>query len=169
MIDRVIIVSKTTAISNLIQINQLAILAQLFREVIIPPTVYFEVMELVRFDISVSEFIDACSSRQIQVTELVDSADEVAELGILLDKGESEAIVLATEINADWLLMDEKLGRRKAEERGLRVIGLLGVLRLAKQERLVTAVKPLLDSLRSKAGFWFSDKLYQEVLQSVDE
>lgn len=169
MIERVIIVSDTTAISNLIQINQLSILTRLFREIVIPPTVFFEVMELARFNISVSEFTDACSSGQIQVTELIDPKGEVAELGALLDKGESEAIVLATEINADWLLMDEKLGRKKAEERGLRVIGLLGVLRLAKQEMIITVIKPLLDSLRTEAGFWFSDKLYQEVLQSVDE
>lgn len=51
-----------------------------------------------------------------------------AELSVLLDRGEAEAITLAVETKPDFLLMDERKGRRLAEERGLAVIGALGVL-----------------------------------------
>lgn len=167
--DKVIVVSDTSAISNLIQINRLSILIQLFSEVIIPPAVFSEVMQLEKFGVSVSEFVDAFSKKRMKVMDFVDPLNELTQLTTFLDKGESEAIILASEINADWILIDERLGRKVAYERGLPVIGLLGVLRLAKQGNLILHLKPILDDLRSKAGFWFSDSLYQEILQSVDE
>jgi predicted nucleic acid-binding protein len=40
-----------------------------------------------------------------------------------LDRGEAEAIVLAEESKADWLLMDERDGRLQARRMGLRVTG----------------------------------------------
>ncbi len=167
--NKVIVVSDTSAISNLIQIDQLSLLIKLFPEIVVPPTVYREVMQLSKFDISVDQFINAHSEGQIKIHEIVNPLDELFELRSFLDEGEAEAIILAQEIKADWLLIDERLSRKAATERGLSVIGLLGVLRLAKQEKIVSHVKPLLNDLKDKAGFWFSDKLYQEILQSVNE
>jgi predicted nucleic acid-binding protein len=48
-----------------------------------------------------------------------------------LDPGEQEAILLAEELRADLLLMDDREGRQEAERRALRVIGTLGVLERA--------------------------------------
>ena len=48
-----------------------------------------------------------------------------------LDAGERDAIVLAAELHADQLIVDEREGRREAERRGIPVIGTLGVLREA--------------------------------------
>jgi predicted nucleic acid-binding protein len=55
-----------------------------------------------------------------------------------LDPGESEAIALAVEVHADFLLVDEQAGRREAVRRGLRVAGTLSVLDEAEQAGLVT-------------------------------
>lgn len=71
-----------------------------------------------------------------------------------LDAGEAEAIALAADVKADLILMDERRGRRYAARLGLRPLGLLGVLIKAKRDGVVTAVKPILDDLISKAGFW---------------
>ena len=169
MTKSVIVVSDTSAISNLIKIDQLSVLTALFPKIIIPPAVFGELMQLDRFGISLQSFLEAYGRDQIQTQPATDFNEELAELRRTLDKGESEAIILAGEIKADLLLMDERLGRKIAIQRGLAVIGLLGVLRLAKQEKIIESVKPLLDDLRHKAGFWFSDGLYQEVLKSVDE
>lgn len=169
--NKVIVVSDTSAISNLIQIDQLPILTRLFPDVVIPVTVYAEVIRLNEFGISIDSFVHALSRQegQIRIQEISDPLDELSELRTFLDRGEAEAIILAQELGADWLLIDERLGRKAATERGLSVIGLLGVLRLAKQEKIVSHIKPLLNDLKDKAGFWFSDKLYQEVLRSVNE
>lgn len=46
-----------------------------------------------------------------------------------LDAGERDAIALAEEIAADLLVLDDSKGRRASQDRGLTVIGTLGILR----------------------------------------
>jgi predicted nucleic acid-binding protein len=56
---------------------------------------------------------------------------------VQLDLGESEAIALATDVNADVVLIDEQAGRQEAVRRGLKVAGTLSVLDEAEQAGLV--------------------------------
>jgi predicted nucleic acid-binding protein len=86
----------------------------------------------------------------------------------LLDKRESEAIVLALEKTADYLLVDEKKGRKTAEENGLKVIGSLGVLIMAKRKTLIKSIKPSLDILLNSSTR-ISDYLYEQALKMTDE
>ena len=78
-------------------------------------------------------------------------------------------IVPEMEIEADLLLMDERLGRDTARHFGVRYIGLIGVLVDAKRRGLVRSVKPHLDALRDIAGFRAVDVLYARVLQDEGE
>ena len=87
----------------------------------------------------------------------------------LVDPGEAEAIVIALEIEADLLLIDERIGRRLAKDYDLPILGLLGVLRIAKQKGYIDAVKPLMDKLIKDAGFRISQDLYHEVLEAERE
>jgi predicted nucleic acid-binding protein len=48
-----------------------------------------------------------------------------------LDPGERDAIILAAELGADQLIVDDREGRRLAEVRGIPVMGTLGVLKEA--------------------------------------
>ena len=86
-----------------------------------------------------------------------------AELSAWLDRGEAEAIVLAIETGPDFLLMDERKGRRLAEERGLAVIGALGVLLEASRRGLVDQPMQVLDQLKP-AGFRASNRLVDEFI-----
>jgi len=79
-----------------------------------------------------------------------------------LDSGESEAIVLAKELDADFLLMDEIKGRKIAKEFQIKTIGLIGVLIKAKEMKIIYSVKEILEELRNTAGFWISQNLYLE-------
>ena len=85
-----------------------------------------------------------------------------------LDQGESEALVLAKELGAVRILIDERLARRKARSVGLTVTGTLGVLLMAKEAGLIPAVRPLLDSL-SETPFRMSENLYRRVLRMAGE
>jgi uncharacterized protein len=86
-----------------------------------------------------------------------------------LDPGEAEAIALAIEVNANWLLMDERLGRQTAQHFGLEHIGVIGILRIAKQRGYITALRPLLVALRDVAGFHISSSLWQQALHDAGE
>ena len=54
-----------------------------------------------------------------------------------LDAGEGDAIVLAVELQADLLLMDDREGVLAARRKGFAVTGTLGVLGLAAQHGLL--------------------------------
>lgn len=79
------------------------------------------------------------------------------------------AIALALELQADDLLIDERLGRQEALRLGLSIIGILGILLVAKQRSLIPQVQPVMDTLISQAGFRVSPQLYQRVLALAEE
>lgn len=54
-----------------------------------------------------------------------------------IDRGEQEAIMLATTLDADLILIDDLAGRKAARRKGLPVIGLLGILKTASDKGLV--------------------------------
>lgn len=93
----------------------------------------------------------------------------VKVLRLELDAGEAEALACALELKADLILLDERRARDVAQRLGLRFIGLLGVLIEAQRQNLLHRVRPVLDDLRQKAGFWITDALYQRVLAAAGE
>ena len=86
-----------------------------------------------------------------------------------LDKGEAESIALAIYLKADFLLIDETIGRAIAENMGLKIVGLLGILIKAKAEGIIASVKPLVDDLIFKAGFYINNDLYNKVIHLSNE
>jgi len=134
--------------------------SRLFGEILIPPAVRAEVLD--ENTVSAVPTADWITVRTVQ--------DEIAVqlLKGELDARESEAIVLARELNADLLLIDGRSAKRKASAIELSTIGTLGVLLLAKNEGLIPALEPLLGDLR-RAGFHMSDELFDQVLDSAGE
>jgi predicted nucleic acid-binding protein len=86
-----------------------------------------------------------------------------------LDLGEAETLVLSLELGAQLVLLDEKEGRHVAQRLGLRLLGTLGVLLQSKKRGAIVAVRPLLDELRARAGFYIGEDLYRQVLVLADE
>jgi hypothetical protein len=100
---------------------------------------------------------------------IVVRTDAVSALRSDIDAGEAEAIVLAEELGADALLIDEKHGRSIAEERGIRCLGLAGALLLAKQNKLIPSLAPILKELEAKANFYLDKGLKQDLLRRAEE
>ena len=157
-----IVVSDTSPITNLLQIGELDLLRRIFGEIIVPIQVFNELcqIESQKNVLGKQEWIKSAtpSNRKLK--------DDLLEK---LDEGESEAIALAIELKADYLLMDEQAGRLIAQSYGIKVTGILGVLIQAKDKGLISEVKPLLEGLVSDAGFWLNPKLIEEVLKLVGE
>lgn len=82
--------------------------------------------------------------------------------------GEAESIALAIEMDADFLIIDEFMGREIAHKRGVKIVGLLGVLILAKQRGFIENVKPHVNALRA-VGFRLNQKLVDLVLRKLEE
>ena len=91
-----------------------------------------------------------------------------ALLGSGLHAGESEAIALAVERRATWLVMDERQGRLTAETMGVPIVGTLGVLIAAKERGDIAMLAPLLQALRD-SGMWLSQATIDRVLRAVGE
>jgi hypothetical protein len=85
-----------------------------------------------------------------------------------LDRGEAETIILAKELNATRVLIDENLGYRIAKNAGLNVVRTLSILLKAKEAGIIPALKPVLDEMVGK-GRWYSRAVYQAVLERAGE
>lgn len=160
-----IVVSNTSPIISLAAIGQLTLLQELYNDIIIPTAVYNEVANAGKTDVGAAA-VQILS--WIQTQQLTDNTP-LATFPKALHAGESEAIALAIELEADLLLMDEELGRKVARRYGLTSIGVLGILIAAKRRGLIPVVKILMDDLIAQVGFRVSNKLYAEVLQEVGE
>jgi hypothetical protein len=161
----VTVVCNTSPITNLAAIAQLDLLRQVYGEIVIPQAVYDELTALPN---PVPGTLEVQTLSWIQVQTVMDQA-QVAEFRRKVDLGEAEALALALEVSAERVLIDDAAGRAIALELGLTITGVLGVLLMAKQRQLITAVRPLMDGLIAQAGFWVSDELYQRVLQQAGE
>ncbi len=156
-----IVVSDTSPIINLSVIGYLHLLPQLFGTVIIPEQVYEEIVYKGRGEPGSKEIENAdwISIQKSQDQDFIEKLDKI------LDKGESSAIALAIELKAKYLLIDESLGREVAKKYNLHVTGLIGILFEAKKQGLITKVIPLIDRLKTEAGFWISNALLNEIIQ----
>jgi uncharacterized protein len=161
----VIVVSDTSPINNLAAIDQLHLLQQIYGTVIIPEAVY---RELTDPTFPVAGATEVQTLGWIQTRQVVDRT-MLELLSIELDPGEAEAVVLALEIGADQVLIDEHRGRLIAARLNLNYTGILGILIEAKRRGLILAVNPLLDSLINDAGFWVADALYRRVIELAGE
>jgi predicted nucleic acid-binding protein len=160
-----IVVSNTSPITNLAAIGRLDLLKELFGTVLLATAV---VDELHSCDKDQAGRVDAAHIPWIDVRTVADRA-LVASLLFDLDAGEAETIALAYETSADVVLIDERRGRHIAGRLGLKPLGLLGVLVLAKRRGDISEVKPVVDDLIRIAGFWISADLYSRVLREVSE
>lgn len=126
-----IVVADTSPINYLILIEEIEILPKMYGAVTIPPAVHDELLRP-SAPATVRTWIGQSPSR------LGVRAPENAPDAMLakLDPGERDAILLAGELRADQLIVDDREGRREAEKRGIAVMGTLGVLQEAATLRL---------------------------------
>jgi predicted nucleic acid-binding protein len=148
-------------------IGRLELLRSQFKEVWIPETVRAELDRMPNLNAKSS--IERALQEGWLRSRAVDNPRLAAALGNDLDKGEAEAIALATEIHADALSIDEKEGRSFARQAGLPVRGVLGILVRAKRRGEIASVRTEIEALRSRAGFFVAFDLEAEVLRSAGE
>ena len=152
-----IVVSDTSPITTLLSIGEEKLLPVLFAEVVIPEAVR---NELLRGHGTLPEWL--------RVEPVINHA-EALRFRQMVDPGEAEAIELAKELHADRLLIDERKGRRLAQQEGVPVIGLVGVVLLAKTKGLIPSARDLLQRLEQVAGMYLAEDIREQALRSVGE
>jgi len=149
------VISDSSSLIALSEIGKLNLLNKIFGEVIIPSAVEKEVYR----EKSPPKWIKVSSVTQRLASHILESS---------LGPGESEAICLSKEVNADILILDDLNARRVAEKLGINITGTLGILLLAKEKKLIKSIKPIIEELM-KGSFRISDELYEDVLDFAGE
>jgi len=160
-----IVISDTTAITYLSQIGAIGLLKRLFKVIYIPEAVYHE---LTRQGDHIGGSKEVKTLPWIKVKKIHSYDQYARKYQKKLDPGESQAIGLALHMNADLLIIDELDGRWEAKNQGIRIAGMLGIFKMAKERSIIPAVAPYLNKLRL-TSFKLSPVLYNMVLQDVGE
>jgi predicted nucleic acid-binding protein len=153
------VVSDTSVLCYLILIEESRLLPELFTEIVIPPAVRDEL---------------AHPDAPVKVRDWITSPPVWLSVGAApaggedreiqrLDPGEREVILLAGQMGADLLLLDDWKARELARDRGLSFTGLIGVLDLAIEKGLVDPGATV-ERLRS-TSFRVSDQLLAILLR----
>ncbi len=146
-----VVVADSSCLIGLSKIGKLDILHDLFGTVLIPEKVYQEVVISGRGRPGAEEVRNAPWIE----TRTVQNQLAVRAFQLHLGGGESEAISLAVECAADFLILDDLKARQIAEELGLSVVGTVAVLyKSAEKGLLGEDMQTVLERLR-QAGFRF--------------
>jgi predicted nucleic acid-binding protein len=153
-----LVVADTSPINNLILIEEIDILAKMYDKVAIPPAVRDELLRR-----SAPEMVRSWMDQLPSWLDVRVPVNEPDALLAKLDPGERDAILLAGELRAGQLIVDDREGRREAEKRGIAVMGTLGVLQEAATLRLLDlrlAVKRL-----QRTSFYLAPEVMARLLK----
>jgi predicted nucleic acid-binding protein len=152
-----IVVSDTTPFNYLILLDAADVLPALFGRVYTPSAVIHELAH----SRSPERVRDWATAPPVWLTVQDPS---VIDSSIRLGPGETAAIALALELQADWVLLDERRGSRKAESRGLRVAGTLAIIEEAGLRNLLDYDDALIRLVR-ETTFYVTDDVLLESAQ----
>jgi len=154
-----IIVSNSGPLIALSKLNLLFILQDLFGEIVIPAEVWKEVVERGKGKAG-SEAIE--EAKWIKVQDVGDDLS-VEVLCRNIDRGEAEAIILAKRINADILILDEKIAREIAMAVGLKVVGSLALIYEGIKRGIVDQTLAEIIKKMRERNIWISDEVIEEI------
>ena len=157
-----IVVSDSTILIFLLNIQRFELLFKFSDTIVIAPSVYNEVS----VQKSAKQTLDAyISTSKVSILK-VSNVKKVKELLIRLDLEESESIVLAEEQNIP-LIIDEKKGKNIAISFGLNTIGLIGILLVYKKKSYLSSseIITIVNELR-EVSFHVSDTLLALLLEA---
>jgi predicted nucleic acid-binding protein len=155
-----IVVADTSPINYLVLIEQIDVLAKMYGRIVIPPAVRDELLRP-----SAPATVRAWMSQSPAWMEIRVPANASDASLAELDLGERDAILLAAELHADQLIVDDRQGRRAAEKRGIPVMGTLGVLREAATAGLLDL--RLAVELLQRTSFYLAPEILARLLKDL--
>jgi len=155
-----LVIADSGPIFSLAIIDKLEILNLLFDSIKIPLAVWEEIT----LNKTTEQYQKIHSFFQDKTQQIVG----FNELSFLMDYGESESVILYKELQADFLLIDDKKARKIAENFGLNCIGTIGLLAVAKDKKIISELRPLFKIFLENKRF-YSIKLLNVILANHKE
>ncbi len=157
------VIINSTPIIALSKAGKLDVLKTMYGHVIIPDAVFNEVTAK---DDSVRVQLLGCSD-WIEVMNIKNTVEKFAFKARLHD-GEVEVMILAKEIEADLVIIDDYAARKTAEYIGLNLTGTIGVLIKAKQNGYIDNVMPIVQMMEQN-GIYYSKQLKEQIRRITGE
>ncbi len=154
-----LLVADTSPIISLLIVKQFDVLVKLFPDFKISQAVWEELIS----HNEISPFQEQIGLLYNRVSK---TTYQFSISGI--DRGETESFLLYKELNADFLLIDDKKGRQVAELMDVKCIGTLGLLYLAKENGLINQLRPLFETFILKNRY-FSKQYINIFLKKANE
>lgn len=156
-----IIFSNTTPLIALSSIGQLDLLPQLFGEIYVVDTVVEECAKggkILVPDLTKLDWLRCVENKNYPKNPLL----------MVLDDGEKHTIEAALAMQADYAIIDEKLGRNLAEYLGLNVTGTLGILLKAKQQNKIPSFIHCVKAMQQQ-GIRYNNQLVEKLAKHIGE
>lgn len=139
-----VVIADSTCLIGLSKISRLALLPALFGRITLAPAVWHEVVVQGQgrsgsAEVQNANWIDVTQVRDLQAVEVLRQ-----ELGA----GESQSMVLAQELHASLVILDDARARRKAQQLGLSIAGTAALLHRAQELALISDAAQAIDELR---------------------
>lgn len=160
------IVADASPLIGLSRVGLLRLLRELYGKVVIPPAVQAE-LEIARRRPGHEALAEALTEGWLAQLE-VGTSTEPERRDRAIGKGEEQALLLAEQLPARFLLIDERAGRAMAMRRGIPVVGTGGVLLVAKEQGLIESVGAVLEQLAAHR-FRLSPDLQNRLLEMAGE
>ena len=156
-----ILIADASALIALATCDSLALLEVIFGNVLVPEAVFSEVTAV---DKPQSARLRSYLHGKVRAVDM----QRYVYLDAFADVGETQAMLLYKEVAADYLLIDDRRGRKVAKINQIKTVGSLGVLLQAKRIGLIPRVAPLVEQIAASSVF-MSENLIQAVLELAGE
>lgn len=141
------VVSNSSPLIILYKCDKLEILKHLFGKIMIPDAVHQEVIYNTK-DLQQSEAISRCDFIQVHSIP-----DQQLTFSHRIDRGEAEALMLASSLKADYLLLDDKRAQKEAQLQGIDFIPTFAVILKATQKGFISDFDSVISELQQKNIF----------------
>ena len=91
------------------------------------------------------------------------------DLTFIMDYGESESVILYKELDADFLLIDDKKARNIAENYNINCVGTIGILIKAKELGIIDSLKPIFTSFLNNKRFYSIELLNTVLINNLEQ
>lgn len=146
-----LVIADSGPIFSLALIDKLDILNTLFDDIKIPQAVWNEIT----YDKTKPDYQKLYHFFKDKICQI----KGLNELSFLMDYGESESLILYKELQADFLLIDDKKARNIAETLDIKCIGTIGLLSIAKDQGFIGNLKPIFETFLQNKRYYSIDLL----------